>query len=443
MMNITIVGGTGYVGLTIAVGLASKGHFVFAADIDEEKVDKISKGNPIIYEDQMDGMLKSVLKKKKFIPTTDLTASVQKSDVIFVCVGTPSRQDGSIDLSQVEQAASEIGKALIGKEEYCVVTVKSTVIPGTTEQLVIPTLERFSKKVAGRDFGVCMNPEFLREGRAVSDFLFPKEQGIVIGELDKKSGEVLNDIYKDFGAEILRTNLKAAELIKYARNAYLAKDISFANEVANICQEIDADYLHVKKGMEMDSRIGMGRFISAGVGFGGSCFPKDVKALVAKAREKGLKPKMLQATLKINEVQPLKIIELIREAIGTFKGKKIGVLGLAFKPGTDDLREAPSIKVINALLLEGAEVSVYDPKALENARKIFGNDVAYASNAEQCISSVDACVIITEWPEFSSPAIYSKMRSKIIIDGRRAVNPNLLPAGFTYLAIGFPKLKLA
>jgi UDPglucose 6-dehydrogenase len=437
-MKITIVGGTGYVGLTTAVGLASMGHLVFCVGRTREKVEKISRGIPIIYEDRLEEMLKSTLKNEKLIPTTDLIGSIQKSDVYFICVGTPSKKDGSIQLNQVEEVAKEIGKALVGRKEYCVVTVKSTVIPGTTEKLVVPALERFSKKKAGKDFGVCMTPEFLREGRAVKDFLFPKDQGIVIGELDRRSGDVLYEIYKDFDAKILRTDIRAAEMIKYARNSYLAKDVSFANEMANICQDVGVDYLEVKKGMEMDSRIGVGRFLSAGVGFGGSCFPKDVNALVAKAKEIGTKPKMLEATLDVNDAQPSRLIELTKQVIGQIRGKKIGVLGLAFKPGTDDMREAPAIKVINDLLLEGAEVFAYDPKALGKARKIFGDKIVFVSNAEQAVTSVDACVIVTEWPEFADPKLYSKMGSKIIIDGRRVLDPGLLPAGFTYQAIGYP-----
>jgi len=438
-MKITIVGGTGYVGLTTAVGLASKGHLVFCVGRTKEKLEKISRGIPIIYEDRLDELLKSVLKKGKLIPTIDLTRSVQKSDVSFICVGTPSRQDGSIDLTQVEEVAKKIGKALTGRKEYCVITVKSTVIPGTTEKLVLPALESFSKKRAGKDFGVCMTPEFLREGHAVKDFLFPKDQGIVIGEFDRKSGAVLYEIYKDFDAKILRTDIRAAEMIKYARNSYLAKDVSFANEISNICQELGVDYLDVKTGMELDSRIGTGRFLSAGVGFGGSCFPKDVNALVAKAKEIGTKPRILEATLEVNEAQPATLIKLTKQVIGELKGKKIGVLGLAFKPGTDDMREAPAIKVINGFLLEGAEVSAYDPEALDNARRIFGNKIVYVSKAKQAIASADACVIVTEWPEFADSRLYSKMRSKIIIDGRRLLDPGLLPADFTYHAIGFPK----
>ena len=438
-MKIAVVGGTGYVGLTTAVCLASKGHLVFCVGKTREKVEKIARGVPVIYEDGLKEMLGSVLKKEKLIATMDLNGSVQNSDVSFICVGTPNREDGNIDLTHIEEAAKGVGRALTGRKEYCVVAVKSTVIPGTTEKLVIPILERFSRKKAGADFGVCMNPEFLREGHAVKDFLFPKGQGVVIGELDRKSGDVLFEIYKDFDADILRTDLRAAEMIKYARNSYLAKDVSFANEIANICQKIGVDYLEVKRGIEMDSRIGKGRFLSAGAGFGGSCFPKDVKALMAKAKEIGIKPRMLEATLRVNDAQPYKIVELTKQVLGQLKGKKIGVLGLAFKPGTDDVREAASIKVINGFLLEGAEVFAYDPEALDNARKIFGDKIVYEGKAEEALISADACVIVTEWPEFADPRLYDHMRSKVIVDGRRVLDPNLLPPGFTYHAIGFPR----
>jgi UDPglucose 6-dehydrogenase len=439
-MKIAVVGGTGYVGLTTAVGLASKDHLVFCVGRTREKVQKIAEGIPVIYEDLLEEMLVNVLKKKKLIATINLKEAIQNSDVFFICVGTPSREDGSIDLAHIEGAAKEIGQALAERKEYCVVVVKSTVVPGTTEKLVIPILERFSRKKAGEDFGVCMNPEFLREGQAVKDFLFPKDQGIVIGELDRKSGDLLFEIYKDFDAEILRTDLRAAEMIKYARNSYLAKDVSFANEAANICQRIGVDYLDVKRGMEMDSRIGRGRFLIAGAGFGGSCFPKDVKALVAKAQEIGIKPRILNATLGVNDAQPSKLIELTKQVIGQLEGKKIGVLGLAFKPGTDDLREAPSIKVITGFLSEGAEVFAYDPEALDNARKIFGDKITYEGKAEAALIRADACVIVTEWPEFADPRLYNYLRSKVIIDGRRVLDPNLLPSGFTYHAIGFPRV---
>jgi UDPglucose 6-dehydrogenase len=298
-------------------------------------------------------------------------------------------------------------------------------------------LEQKSGKKAGKGFGLCVNPEFLQEGNAVEDFLQPKRRGIIVGEFDCNSGDTLLKAYEGAEAEILRTSLRTAEMIKYARNAYLAKDISFANEIANICQKFGTDYLQVKKGMEMDTRIGEGRFLNAGTGFGGSCFPKDVKALLAKALEVGVEPKLLKATVEVNELQPYKLVELARLTLGELKGKSVAVLGLAFKPGTDDMREAVSIKVINSLLEEGARVVAYDPQALSTAATIFGDKISYAKRAEEALEKADACLIVTEWPEFANVALYSHMRNKVVIDGRRVLDPNNLPSGLMYHAIGF------
>lgn len=437
-MNISVVGGTGYVGLTVAVCLANKGHLVFCVGRNEEKVSRISRGIPVIYEEDLEKLLNDALVKKKLVATTDLKDAVKRSDVSFICVGTRSREDGSIDLRQVEGASVGIGLALGEKRGYHVVTVKSTVVPGTTEDFVIPILEKVSGKKAGVDFGVCMNPEFLREGRAIRDFLFPKDTGIVIGGLDEKSGGFLLEVFKEFDGEIFRTSLRCAEMVKYARNAYLAKDVSFANEIANICQRMGVDYLEVKKGMEMDVRIGKGRFLDAGVGFGGSCFPKDVHALVAKSVRSGVKPRLLEAALKVNEEQPLVAVKLMKQVLGGLKGRRIAVLGLAFKPETDDMREAPSVRIVNGLLSGGAEVWVYDPKALGNARKIFGDAVFYGERAEEALSRADGCVIVTEWPEFAEPSLYKTMQGRVIVDGRRVLDPGGLPPGFRYHAVGFP-----
>jgi len=436
-MRIAVVGGTGYVGLTTAVGLAARGHIVFCAGRDKKKVENIQMGFPVIYEEGLEKMLKDVLMRRKLIPTTDLRSAVQSSEVSFLCVGTPSREDGSIDLAHIENVTEDVGQALSGRSDYHIVVVKSTVVPGTTEEVVIPILEKSSRKKAGVDFGVCMNPEFLREGHALKDFLSPKELGIVIGELDNRSGNVLLEIYKEFGAEILRTSIRTAEMIKYARNSYLAKDVSFANEIANICQKLGIDYLTVKRGMEMDARIGKGRFLDAGAGFGGSCFPKDVRALMIKAKSEGVEASMLEATLRVNEAQPCKIVELTKLVVGELKGKRIGVLGLAFKPGTDDMREAVSVKVVNTLLGEGAKVFAYDPQALDNARTTFGDRIVYAKRVEEALGNVDACLIVTEWPEFANGKLYNHMRHKVIIDGRRVLDPNNLSSGFIYHAIGF------
>jgi len=405
----------------------------------EDKIRRLRAGTPLIHEESLEELLKDTLNKGAFIPSTNVSEAVRTSDVLFVCVGTPSRDDGSIDLSQVEAASKAIGLALKGSDQYKVVVVKSTVVPGTTDDVVVPTLERFSGKKVGVEFGVCMNPEFLREGRAVRDFLFPKETGIIIGELDRRSGDVLFQVYEGFDAEILRTNIRVAEMIKYARNAYLAKDVSFANEIANICQGLGVDYLAVKRGLEMDRRIGRGRFLDAGAGFGGSCFPKDVRALVAKAKEIGVEPKMLKATLEVNDIQPYRLVALAREALGDLKGKRVAVLGLAFKPGTDDMREAPSIAVVDSLLKEGADVVAYDPEALARAKEIFEDRIAYGGSCKEALDQADACVIVTEWPEFSDPQVYRAMNGKVVVDGRRVLDPAALGSDFTYVGIGLRK----
>ena len=438
-MRIAVVGGTGYVGLTTAVCLASKGHLVFCVGRNKEKIERIRKGFPVIYERGLKSLLVKVLSKGTFIATVDLRNAIQNSDVSFICVGTPCGDNGGIDLTQIEDVAKQIGYALSDKVGYHVVVVKSTVVPGTTEDVVSPILQKFSGK-KGVDFGICMNPEFLREGRAIDDFMFPKDVGVVIGSHDQKSGNLVSRIYEEYDVEILRTSIRTAEMIKYARNSYLAKDISFANEVANICQKLGVDYLDVKKGMEMDARIGRGRFLNAGSGFGGSCFPKDVKAIVTRAKGIGITSTLLESTLRVNEAQPYELVKLAKEVVGNpIRGKRVAVLGLAFKPGTDDIREAPSTKVINSLLCEGCKISVYDSKAVDNAKKIFGDKVVYAEKADEALRCADACVIVTEWPEFANPKLYASMRGRVIIDGRRVLNPATLPPGFIYHGIGVPK----
>jgi UDPglucose 6-dehydrogenase len=438
-MNIAVIGGAGYVGLTMAACLACKGHRVYCVDIDNKKVDMINRGIPVIYEEGLERLLQIAANKKRLSATIDIERPVLDSSIIFICTGTPSKKDGSIDLGQVKSAAKSVGLSLAKKDQYSVVCIKSTVVPGTTETVIIPLLEKVSGMKAGVDFGVCMNPEFLREGSAVKDFLSPKEQGIVIGQLDKKSGDILLKVYKDIDADVFRTTIKTAEMIKYVRNCYLAKDISFVNEIANICQEFGVDFLDVKRGLEMDSRIGKGRFLNAGIGYGGSCFPKDVKALIAKAREVGIRPIMLEATLRINENQPHLLVDLIRETIGNIKNKSVAVLGLAFKPGTNDMREARSIPIIEKLLAEGAKVCVYDPQANQIAKHILKNRVQYSTSPKEALQNADVCVISTEWPAFSDPQLYSHLRGDFIFDGRRILDPKKLTSRFVYQAVGFPK----
>ena len=436
-MNVTVIGGAGYVGLTTSACLAYKGNTVYCVDIDQSRIKRINEGSSPIHEGGLEEIIEAVVKEGRLFATQDAGNSISASSAVFICAGTPSKKDGSIDLRQIIIATRNVGRSLAKKDEYCVVVVKSTVVPGTTRSRIIPLLEKMSKKKAGVDFGVCMNPEFLREGSAVKDLLFPRDQGIVIGQFDEKSGDSLLELYRGSEAEILRTTLDSAEMVKYARNAYLSKDISFANEMANICQQLDVDYLDVKKGLEMDSRIG--RFLNAGIGFGGSCFPKDIRALVSKAKEAGIEPAILEATLRVNENQPSVLMNIVKRALGNLKDKNFAVLGLAFKPGTSDMRESRSIPIIERLLAQGAHVYAFDPEAAAEAKKFFGRRINYTFTAEQALRKADACIIVTEWQMFSDPKLYDYLKGRFIFDGRRSLDPRKLSDRFIYHGIGFPE----
>lgn len=404
-MKIAIIG-SGYVGLITGIGFAELGHEIIFIDIDERKVSMINSGKPPIFEKGLEELMEK--NKMKFQATTDYN-TVSESEVIFICVGTPPAEDGSMDLSFVKDASKMIGKNL--GDAYPVVVVKSTVLPGTTEDFVKPIIERESNKKAFEDFGLAMNPEFLREGNAVEDFFNPDR--IVIGVKDERTKSILEELYKPFKCPKLITDIKTAEMIKYASNAFLATKISFANEIGNICKKLGIDIYEVFEGVGLDHRINPA-FFRAGIGFGGSCFPKDVRALIKKAEELGEDPKILKAVIEVNEKQPLKIIELLKKHIPDLRGKTIGVLGLAFKPDTDDVRESRAIPVIRALLEEEAKIVAYDPKAMENFRRLFPQ-IEYASSAEDVIAESDAMLIVTEWKEFEE-LDYS---GKIVIDGRR------------------------
>jgi len=441
--NISIVG-TGYVGLCTAVGFANKGYKTIASTHNQEKATSINKGIPPFYEHCLqepllnavsNGYLKCVINREEAVLNTDIT---------FITVATPSQPDGSIDLRHIKNSAIEIGEALNKKDTYHLVVVKSTVVPGTTEKVIKPLLEKHSSKHCGSEFGLCMNPEFLREGSALHDTLHPDR--IIIGEHDKKSGDTLDALYRDFYGEetppTIRTNLPTAELIKYANNAFLATKISFINFIANLCQKIpEADIKTVAKGMGLDKRIGP-LFLNAGLGYGGSCFPKDVKALIAYSKSLGCNPELLQAVENINEFQPYKAIELCKNFLGNLKNKKIAVLGLAFKPNTDDMREARSIPIINQLLKEGANVTAYDPAAIPNTKTIFKNKIRYASSAIECLKDADCCIIVTEWEEFKRLKMEDftqNMRQPILINGRRVYNPKEFSKKLEFAAIGLGK----
>jgi UDPglucose 6-dehydrogenase len=442
--NISVLG-IGYVGLCTAVAFASRGYNVTASTHDAEKAAKINKGVPPFHEPNLQNLLKEAIDSGKLTCLVNETEkAVLRTDLTFNAVGTPSRADGSIDLNFIETSSHDIGKALRRKSAYHVVVIKSTVVPGTTQGLVKPILEKESKKKCGTDFGLCMSPEFLRQGSAFEDTIHTDR--IVIGEHDKKSGDTLENLYRDFyGKETpptIRTSLATAELIKYASNAMLATKISFINTIANVCEKISgADVKVVAAAMGLDKRIGP-LFLNAGLGYGGSCFPKDVKALIACSKTLGYTPELLESVEDINRTQPLKAVEFCKQQLGGLKGKKIAILGLAFKPDTDDMREARVIPIVDQLLKDGADVTAYDPVATPIAKTIFHTKIRYAASALDCIKNADCAIVVTEWPEFQkiTPEDYARsMKQPVVIDGRRTYNPEEYGKKLRFTAIGLGK----
>lgn len=413
-MRVAIIG-AGYVGLVTGAGLAKHGNKVTLVDIAEQRVKMINQAKPPFYEEGLEPLLRNSV-GRNLRATSDIKEAIICADVIFICVPTPCQSDGTIDLVQVKQATADIGKAFQDRQGHPVIAVKSTVVPGTTEKVVRPLLGGDPGKRPDSDFGITVNPEFLREGSALEDFLHPDR--IVIGELNKESGDVLSELYRDFDAPILRVDLKTAEMIKYASNAFLATKISFINEIGNICKRLGIDVYQVAEGMGFDPRISP-YFLNAGLGFGGSCLPKDIKTIVAAAKELGYQASLLESVIRINEQQPIKLIELAEKRVGDLKRKKVTVLGLAFKPDTDDIREASSLRIIAELLRRGAIVTAYDPIAMEKAKVIFEDRIDYATSAEEAVHEGELVFIVTEWDEFKNPNLY---QGKKIFDGRRIMN---------------------
>ena len=435
-MKVSVVG-TGYVGLVSGVCLAEKGHQVTCVDIDQEKVDKINEAIPPIYERELEELL------KKNVPgnlkaTTDLPKAVLETELSLIAVGTPF--DGNeIDLKYIKEVAHQIGQALRDKSGYHVVVVKSTVVPGTTDEVVRPILEQASGKKAGVDFGVGMNPEFLREGEAIQDFMFPDR--IVLGGIDEKSINALEELYSVFeGVDKLRTNPKTAEMIKYTANSLLATMISFSNEIANLCTDLGGiDVVEVMKGVHLDKRLSpilpdgdrimpsFTTYLEAGCGFGGSCFPKDVKALISHGKKAGRPMQLLDAVIQVNEHQPQQVLALLKKHFPSLKGVHVAVLGLAFKPGTDDMRESPAIPIVRELLAEKAIVKAYDPVAKHEAQKLFGNhQIVYCDDLVQTLDNVEVVVLLTRWQEFRHiPELLTHLDPQpLFIDGRRMLDKN-------------------
>jgi UDPglucose 6-dehydrogenase len=433
--------GLGYVGLCTAVPFAQKGFEVIGVDVDEDKVEMIRRGESPIHEPGLEEALNDSKTKSRFNATTCHREAIRKSDISLITVGTPSQLDDRIDLRYIRSVSRDIGEALGDKSAYHIVAVKSTVVPGTSETVVKPILEETTGKACGMGFGLCSNPEFLREGKALEDTLNPDR--IVIGEHDERSGNAIEDMYRAFHQEhvppILRTNLPTAEVIKYASNAFLATKVSFINTIANVCEKIPGvDVTEVAEAVGLDSRISP-RFLRAGLGYGGSCFPKDLKAFIAHGNKIGYKPELLEAVEKVNILQPLKAIEMAEELIGDLRSRKVALLGLAFKPDTGDMRGAVSIRIIGELLGKGAVIQAYDPAALGNAKRIFGDRIRYCETVDDCLKGTDCSIIITEWDEFRTlePEDFkSKMRMPVLIDGRRVTDAKKFSYSMKYAAIG-------
>jgi UDPglucose 6-dehydrogenase len=440
MHEITILG-LGYVGLTMAACLAEQGIKTTGVDLDKEKIATINAGKSPIHEPRLEEFISKALKAGTFKATSDLENSLRTSNITFVTVGTPSLPDGSISLEYVRSAAESIGRTLNRTQNYHLVVVRSTVIPGTCLEVVKPILEKASGKVCGKDFGLCSNPEFLKEGSAVQDMMRPDR--VVIGENDRRSGDTLQDFYHQLYERemprLIRTSLANAELIKYANNAFLASKVSFINSLAHLCEKTpQADVEVIAEAIGLDPRIGP-LFLKAGLGWGGSCFPKDLKAILAYAREQNIELPIIDAAIRINEIQPIWSVRKAKEALGELKGKRIALLGLAFKPDTDDIREAVSIRIIQRLLQEGSFVSAYDPAAMENTRKLFGKKIVFADSAQKCIQDADCCILITEWQEFKRLTLEDfriRMHEPILIDGRRLYNHEEYSGKLNYYAIG-------
>ncbi|HTY90339.1 MAG TPA: UDP-glucose/GDP-mannose dehydrogenase family protein [Methanocella sp.] len=416
-MRISIIG-TGYVGTVTGTCFAHLGNDVICVDVDSKRVESMNAGIPPIYEEGLEELLKAHA-GKNLKATLDYDEAIANSDISFICVPTPTDESGKIDLRFVKEASRSIGQRLKKKNSYHVVVVKSTVVPQTTQSAITPILEEASGKKAGIDFGVGMNPEFLREGKAVHDFMHPDR--IVIGGDDPKAQGIIKSLYKGYKCPILEVDTKTAEMIKYVSNSFLATKISFSNEVGNICKRLGIDTYKVMEGVGLDARISP-YFLSSGLGFGGSCFPKDVKALIGKAAEVDYEPELLKTVLLVNEHQPQMLLRLLKIHVPDLRGKRVAVLGLAFKNDTDDIRESRAIPVIGSLLAEGAHVVAYDPMATGHMKRVYPN-IEYAKTADEALVDADACIVATEWAEFRKLNSFDKMRKPVVIDGRKMIDP--------------------
>ncbi len=436
-MKISIIG-AGYVGLVSGICLADKGNQVVCVDVDRGKVDKINKGEAPIHEDGLGALLTKHV-GKNFRASADLHEAVLQTELTMIAVGTPF--DGrDIDLGYIRQASQDIGEALAEKPDYHVVVVKSTVVPGTTEGVVRETLERASGKSAGDDFGLGMNPEFLTEGVAIRDFMNPDR--IVLGGIDERTLDALRAVYAGFeSTPILETNPSTAELIKYTSNALLATMISFSNEIAGLAAKVGGidtsevmHAVHLSEYLSLDvdghrKKAKITSFLNPGCGFGGSCLPKDTKALAAQGESLGAPMRLLEQVIEVNLGQPQKMLELLRQFLPDLEGKTVGVLGLAFKEGTDDMRESPAVPIVEALASCGARVVVFDPVAMPAAQPLLPDDTTYAEDLASVIGTADALLLVTRWDEFLElPSLMRELGREDVplVDGRRFIDKHAI-----------------
>ncbi len=431
MKKIAVIG-VGYVGLVTGTCLAELGNQVIGVDIDKNKIDDLNKGIIPIYEQGLEELVKENVAQKKLTFTTDAAKAIKQSEIVFIAVGTPSMPDGSVNLDYVRSAAEIVAKNMNG---YKVIINKSTVPIGTGDLVTKIIEENYRGK-----FDVVSNPEFLREGTAVVDFMNPDR--IIVGTKSDKAEEILRELYSCFETEnLIFTDIKTAEMIKYASNAFLATEISFINSIANLCEKLGADVENVSKGMMLDKRIGTKAFLHAGMGYGGSCFPKDVKGLIQISQENGIRFGILEEVENTNEAQKKSLLAKIQKLLGEdLHGKTITLWGLAFKPHTDDVREAPALTVIRQLLDRNVTVKVFDPIAQEQAKKVLGEIVIYENDLIKSVEKSDCLVIVTEWPEFKEvdlEKIKKKLACPYIIDGRNIFSPRKMKRlGFKYLSVG-------
>ena len=431
-MKIAVVG-TGYVGLVTGTCFAETGNTVCCIDIDQEKVKKLQNGTITIYEPGLEQLFDRNIKQDRLMFTTNLADGIREADVIFLALPTPPGEDGSADLKYILKVADDLGPLLT---DYTVIVDKSTVPVGTADKV----RSRIAAK-AKVEFDVVSNPEFLREGVAVEDFMKPER--VVIGTSSQRARKLMETLYSPYvrqGNPLVFMDERSAELTKYAANSFLATKISFMNEVANLCELLGADVDAVRKGIGTDSRIGK-RFLFPGIGYGGSCFPKDVQALAKSASDSKYDFKILKAVMDVNSFQKTKLLARIREFFkGNLKGKKIAFWGLAFKPHTDDIREAPALYNIESLLKDGAIIRAHDPEAMENVKKIFGDRIEYFENPYEAAEGADAIFIATEWPEFRTPdfeKLAATIKSKVIFDGRNVYELDIMKEqGYEYFSIG-------